>query len=110
MKQSLKVELQNYSKDELIWYLTQIAMYLPEYSPPGMVILGKRLDDTYKKIEINIKNRLALHETHAASEMDTVDYLLRSAKLQKAWKRLQKQRDQLMEQLYPDDEQEEDAP
>jgi len=102
MEQSERLsDLQQFTKAELIYYLTQVEVYLPSCLSPKACILEKRLDDVDAQIKTNLQESGALNELYKNKQISDMDYLLQRQKLNREWWRLNRKQDKIENELYP---------
>ena len=99
-----KSELQQFTKEELICYISRIEFFLPSYPSIKECILEKRLDDVGKLIDKNLKACSDLSTRYGNKQISGIDYLSQSMKLNDEWRRLDKKRDKIEKELYPREE------
>ncbi len=100
MNSELAKELQRYTKDELIYYLTKIECFISKYSSPKNIILEKRLNDVQRQVHINLSKCKNLSKNYESKTIKDVDYLFESMKLRKEWEDLKKKQDKIEKELF----------
>jgi len=95
------MNLSRYTKAELIYYLTQVEVYLPSCLSPKTCILEKRLDDVDAQIKINLQESGALNERYKNKQISDTDYIFQYQKLNGEWWRLNRKWDKIENELYP---------
>jgi|GEM_PF-5054730 len=99
-----KSELQQFTKEELICYISRIEFFLPSYPSIKECILEKRFDDVGMLINKNLKACSDLYTRYKNKQISNIDYLSQSMKLNDEWRRLDKKRDKIEKELYPREE------
>lgn len=61
MSRNKKVDLRQFTKDELIYYITQCGIELSCYRTATEIILEKRIDDNFKKTHKLLEANKKLH-------------------------------------------------